>query len=184
MKKFDLDSEKVLNLVNDYVSEIVSVLQFKVQQAGQSNLYLIKNTPLVNTAVDLASESIEYHGIPLPEVTNEKKCAHVCFWLLKLTPISYVNKYPTLGRVSPPSKSPINIEATHPHIPFNTHVSYLTFLSLYCYNNFPEDRVTTKVNEIYKKKYSSEIIRSLRFHNHSARSMAMFLETLMMERLV
>ena len=183
MPVFDLSSKVARDTIKEIISDLASETQLAIQETTGQRIFLVKNTPLINTAIDKAAETIDYHGIRADAISNEKKYAHVCFWLLKLSPISYVGNIPVMGGRIVGTAQTINLTEAFPHIPVNTEIAYRLFVSLYCMNNFDASEVTGKVKSMISAKYSTEVMRSLRFHNYSARSMAMFLETLMMDKL-
>ena len=172
------------------ISKIISNIQHEYQYTTSRRVFLVKNRVLVNTCMNLAAESVKLHGIADDQLTNEKKWAHLTFWLIKLCPISYVVDLPLsagiMGR-SDFSDKPIKLdddEKKFPHQPVNTKTAFHLFVALFCHNQFTAAEAKQKYREAIKASYSEEIVKSFRAHNYSARSMAMFLETLMMEKLV
>jgi len=185
MTDFHLENVETRKLVNYVISKFVAERQFELQYQTNKRVFLIKNKPLVNTCIDLASRSVRLHGIPDNLLSNEKKYAHLTFWLLKLCPISYVLNPPITtglaGRVKP-NRTPLTVTDEIKHEPVNTKIAYHLFVALFCHNQFDPDEAKAKFDSLINSEYSKEIVKSLRFHNYSARAMAMFLETMMMEK--
>jgi hypothetical protein len=183
LELFDLGSEDARKYVNTVISRLVSQTQVEIQKGTGKAIFLVKNTPLINTAIEKAEDSVRYHGIRNEQISNEKKFAHICFWMLKLCPISYTFRPDFLAGRLWSTEHDVEIPFDFPHVPVNTHISYKMFVTLYCNNSFEIGNSAKPIEKIVKHKHSSEVLRSLRFHNYSARSMAMYLETLMMEKL-
>lgn len=183
MQSFDLGTQDTKELVAKVISGLVSQTQLEIQKGTGQAIFLVKNTPVINTAIDKASDSVRYHGIQQSNVSNEKKFAHLCFWMLKLCPISYTRRPNFFGGRFGGTEHSIDIPESFNHVPVNTHIAYKAFITFYCMNNSKDGEAAQDIESIMKNGYSKEVIRSLRFHNYSARAMAMFLEALMMDRL-
>ena len=189
--KFDLSDEATKILVNKLISDIVCQMQLSLQEETSKSVFLVANQYIINTAVDMASQSVKLHGIESDKISNEKTFAHLCFWLIKLNPVSYVTSLPfktILQALASKFKEfddviAVEEEDDFDHIPVNTEMAYRLYINLYCLNHYDPEDALVKIDKMYNAKHSEEVKRSLRFHNYSARAMAMFLETLMMETL-
>lgn len=187
MPKFDLKSDIARNTVHSIVDRLAGTMQFHMQSITGKPVFLVKNTPVLNTALDLAFDSVGYHGIGDEVISNEKKFAHLCFWMLKLSPVGYtINSLNLLPGHVWASKKPISVPLEFGHISVNSLISYYTFCTLYCTNmskTGDHSDIEKNCAKMIRNKHSEEVVRSISFHNYSARSMAMFLEALTMDRL-
>jgi hypothetical protein len=186
----DLLSGKAIDVVNRVLDDVLISNQRRLHDNGLA-LFLVKNRLLVNTALKLADRSVKFHDIPEEKISDIKKYAHVCFWMLRLQPISYTtdiaisdslkSKLPKVALTMFPkiSDSFILVDpAIRSHVPGNVEASFFTFLSLSSANRLEGEAFDRFYKKFVSSSYCFQIINSLRFHNYSSRSMAMFLESL------
>lgn len=192
-EKFNLSDKKALNTINNYVDFVSDYHQNRYYQNGH-DLRLIKNRYLVNTAVKLASKTICYHEIPANDINNLKKYAHVCFWMLRIEPISYITKESAKGLVNlnPLKQFGINIKNdvkeinlnNHQHCPVNAETSLMTYMTLALAHKVKQkEDIPKHFKSIIASKYYERILDSIRYHNYSSRSLAMMLESLFQDKI-
>lgn len=184
---FDFQAPSSRSLVKNSIDELTSTVQLTYQNATSKRMFLIINEILIENCLDYAEASVKLHGLESNDISDEKKWAHISFWLLKLCPITYITDIPIglsfRGRLSPTNKT-IKIKKDFNHISVNTQISYYLFIWLYCTNNFPDTDAKDKFIRALSSSNTEETLDSLRRHNYSARSLAMFLETLMKEKII
>lgn len=191
MAEFDLTLDETIRFIDHTVTNISKHIQLSYQKYGQS-VFLIKNKPLMDAAIKNASQSVLLHGALPNEVDNVRKYAHLCFWMQKLHPITYITGsafLPIAARIVSiilPNERFYEVKGLSDnvgHIPVSAEAAYYTFLMLYCIEEYTGDDINKNFNQLINSAYTEEIISSFMNHNYSARSMSMFLETLMMDRL-
>jgi len=179
--EFDFNTQSGQAKIQKIVTDRAKQVQERLHRVTGKPVQIIKNRPLVQTAIELAAKSVDLHKVtPKDDVSDTKRYAHLCFWLIKLTPISYIPKS-FMTKVT--GGQLIKIPRDYYHFPVNTHIAYLTYLTLHVNSSFMRGEAKAAILRMYATEQSNEVIRSLRFHNYSARSMAMFLESLTSEKL-
>ena len=181
MVNFDFTTQVGRAAIQKVVSDRAVQVQKELHHARGTPIQIIKNRPLVNTAIDFANKSVDLHKImPADQVSDTKRYAHLCFWMIKLTPISYIPKS-LFSRLN--YQPVLKIDRDYVHFPVNTHISYLTFLSLYATSTHGVSGVKQAIKRMYETDASIEVMKSLRFFNYSSRSLAMYLESLTQDKM-
>ncbi|WP_166417451.1 hypothetical protein [Cochlodiniinecator piscidefendens] len=191
---FDLGAQNSIDLINTRVSDIAKQQQKAFRDAGRG-IVVIKNTKTLNTAIDLANTSVMYHGIAAKDVSNCKKFAHLCFWMLKLHPISFVRSSDVAKIALSVFKQAFPADANLVEIPedalggiqthsLNQTAALVAFATLVCDNFYDKQTAEQKVEKFMSSNLFNEVLRSMQFHNYSARTMAMYLESFVQERLL
>ena len=200
-----MDSADAITVVNNIVSDSALDLQAGFNEDGLG-LFVVKNTAIVNTSVRLASKTVKYHEISEQKINNCKKFAHICFWLVKLQPLSVVptkdvyqiglsniknmmkGNFPEVVQnkffqqleekvLDIPDKTPDG----YSHL-INEQTSLNCFCTLVCRSEFG-DESPKKIAKFFNSKMAAETLKSLKFHNYSARTMAMYCESMLMEKI-
>lgn len=192
-EKFDLSADEAKAAINKHVSDAAQQLQKSYRNNGK-NIVIVKNTAVINTAIELASQTVKYHGIPDKKISNCKRFAHVCFWLIKLHPVAFVrtkdlaviinaliSKYAVLkDRVIDISSD----DDGSADLRLNQLVALYTFATLVCDNFYDKSEAEKRVSDFMESGAATEVIRSMQYHNYSARTMAMYLESLIQDKLL
>lgn len=199
---YDLNSDESKDLIDEMMTDAATRLRAKLSDHGFSVIFL-KNRRITNTAIELASKTVDYHGIRAPKVTsNAKIFAHACFWLVKLYPWSFIETKDVLGLAktafnnyadvifSEPAKGILGVGESEPHVELvefddrtvfriNEFCALYMFASLIAYDKYEDPNLASeKIEKFLISKKFVEVCKSLKFHNYSARSMAMYLEAL------
>lgn len=181
--KFDLtvaDSKK--SVVNTLI-ELARSYQASAREISGKSITVVANLALVDKAIGLAAESATYHEGKSYTVGVEKQFAYICYWMIKLAPISFIDfGVLNLKGIFSPNEVKF-VTSAFPDLAVNVELSYYLFVMLFCEHRESTSVASKRFERIIKSKYSEEVIHSLRFHNYSARSMAMYLESLVMDKL-
>ena len=191
-QKFDLDGEDALSHINEVFTSAARQLQRTYRDNGK-NIVIVKNTVSLNTAIKLAAKTVQYHGIPPENISNCKKFAHVCFWIVKLHPASFVraSDVVALAKAVAADYFPLtediidlrgdDIEADQK---LNHILALYSFATLACDNFYEKQEAEAKVSRFMGDNVATEVLRSIQFHNYSARTMAMYLESLITDKIL
>lgn len=199
---FNLASDDAFKLVSLCLSDMTDAAAKSLGSTG-SGVIFIKNEIIIKTALKLANITINYHDIKPPlRISNCKKFAHITYWLLKLYPISYIPVKDVTrigaaaglvwagakksGTSTIENKRLSDIEKSN-LFKINELAATYMFTVLSANTHYNAGDSTKKIAAFLEKdgsKQMVEITRSLKYHNYSARSMAMYLESLTYEKIL